>query len=78
MLVRAGVDAAPFAAPTRIELSLPDQSTQGSALVSAVATVVELTDRDAFMKSLADLPVNKNVDLANAIRSLVKALEAKR
>jgi hypothetical protein len=78
MMIQAGVDAAPFSAPTKVEVSLPDLSTQPNAYVAGVATTIELTDMTAFMKSLADLPVNKNADLANAIRSLVKTLEAKK
>lgn len=77
VFIQAGTDSSPYAAPTRIELSLPDLSSQNSALVSAIATVVELTDMEAFMKSLAELPVNKNADLIQTLKSLVKALEVK-
>ena len=76
LVIQPGVEAGPFAAPTKVQLSLPDQSTQTSALVSAVATTIQLSDRDAFLKSLADLPPNK--DLTDAIKSLTKTLEAKR
>jgi hypothetical protein len=77
LLIQAGTEASPFSAPSKVALSLGDLSTQNSALVQAVANVVELTDPSAFMKSLADLPVNKQADLADAIRSLTKTLEAK-
>lgn len=78
LVIQPGVEAGPFAAPTKVQLNLPSQSTQSSALISAVATAVQLTDMDLFMKSLADLPVNKNADLTDAIRSLVKTLEARK
>lgn len=45
----------PFTPPTRVTLSLPNQSTQNSAYIGAYATVIELTDKDQFFKALKEL-----------------------
>lgn len=45
----------PFVPPVKLQIFLPENSTQSSASISAAGSAIETTDKNQFLKSLRDL-----------------------